>query len=273
VTNVPAGQLGTEARTAGRRARHSTWVDRLARFGLVAKAASYALVAVLALALAFGAGGKATSREGALATIADETWGRVVLLALAAGFACYGVWRLLQGLFDEQDEGAKGLAKRAGYLARAALYAVLTFATLKLATGSGGGGSESQTGEARKATAQVLDWPAGRWLVAGAGAALVGAGLYNGYRGLTQKFEEKWRTGSMSGAERRWGGRIGTAGLLAAFLVKAAVEYDPQEAIGLDGALRTLAAQAYGAWLLGLVALGLLAYALHCLFEARYRDV
>jgi hypothetical protein len=278
--NARVEEIGSKAAAAGERARHSTWVDRLARFGLVAKAASYALVAVLALGLAFGAGGKATSREGALATLAGETWGAVVLIALAAGFAAYGLWRLLQAVFDDEDDGAKGLAKRAGYLGRAAIYAVLTYGTLKIAIEGRGGGS--QTEEARRTTADALDWPAGRWLVAGVGVGILAAAAYNGYRAVTQKFEEKWTAGSMSQAERTWGARIGTVGhfarmvvfgLIGAFVLKAAVEYDPQEAIGLDGALQKLLGQPYGPVLLGVVAAGLLAYAVFCLVEARYRDV
>jgi hypothetical protein len=280
MANARAEKLGGQAAAAGERARHSTWVDRLARFGLVAKAASYALVAALALGLAFGAGGKATSREGALATLAGETWGAVVLVALAAGFAAYGLWRLLQALFDADDDGAKGLAKRAGYLGRAILYAGLTYATLKIAIDGRGGGS--QTEEARRTTADAFGWPAGRWLVAGVGIGILAAAAYNGYRAVTQKFEEKWTARSMSRAERTWGARIGTVGhfarmvvfgLIGAFVLKAAVEYDPQEAIGLDGALRKLLDQAYGPVLLGVVAAGLLAYAVFCLVEARYRDV
>jgi hypothetical protein len=272
--------IGARAQAAGRRARQSTWVDRLARFGLVAKAASYGLVAVLALGLAAGAGGRAADREGALETVAGEPWGVAVLAALALGFAAYALWRLLQGLFDREHDGAVGLAKRAGYLGRAAIYAALTFAVVKLLVGHED--STSQTQDARETARTVFDWPAGRWLVALAGLCLVGAGLFNGFRAVTQNFEEGWRTNRMSQAERRWGARIGTAGLLArmvvfgligGFLVKAAVEHDPSDALGLDGALRTVADQPYGRWLLGLVALGLLAYALYCLVEARFRDV
>jgi hypothetical protein len=62
-------------------------------------------------------------------------------------------------------------------------------------------------------------------------------------------------------------------GLIGWFLVKAAVEYDPKEAIGLDGALQKLVHQSYGAWLLGITAGGLIAYALFCFVEARYREV
>ena len=55
--------------------------------------------------------------------------------------------------------------------------------------------------------------------------------------------------------------------------MKAAIEYDPKEAIGLDGALQKLAAESYGSWLLGLTAAGLMAYGVYCLFDAWYRDV
>jgi hypothetical protein len=282
VGGADAKHAAARVRDVPRRAARSSWVDGIARYGLVAKGISYGLVGVLAAALAVDGGGKATSREGALATLADESWGKLLLVALAIGFAAYGLWRLLQGLFDREDEGSgpKGLAKRAGYLGRAAIYAVLTYVSIRLVTGSGGGGS--QTREARKAAAQVLDWPAGRWLVGGAGLCLIGTGVFNGYRAFTQKFEEKWKTGEMSVSERRWGARIGTAGLLSRlvvfsligiFLLKAAVEYDPQEAIGLDGALQKVVQASYGPWLLGLVAAGLICYGVFCFIEARYRRV
>jgi hypothetical protein len=273
--------VGT-ARRAPRRAAQASWIDGLARYGLVAQGASYALVGVLAAALALGAGGKATSREGALATIADEAWGKVLLSALAVGFAAHALWRLLQALFDREREGsdASGVAKRVGYLGLAVVYGFLAFVSVRLLIDSGG--VESQTSQARKATAHVLDWPGGRWLVGAVGLGLIGAGLFNGYRAFTQDFEEKWRTDEMSRAVRRVGAGLGTAGMLAklvvfgligGFLVKAALEYDPQEAIGLDGALNEIAQASYGPTLLGLVAAGLLCYALFCFFEARYRRV
>ena len=62
-------------------------------------------------------------------------------------------------------------------------------------------------------------------------------------------------------------------GLVGFFLVRAAYQYDPKEAVGLDGALAQLLRQPYGPVLLGLVAAGLLAYGFYCYVEARYRDV
>ncbi|MBA3412064.1 MAG: DUF1206 domain-containing protein [Actinobacteria bacterium] len=279
-TGIP--EAARSAHTASQRAANSTWVDRLARFGLVAKGFSYGLVGVLAGALAVAGAGKATDREGALEVLADEGYGKLLLVALALGFAAYGLWRLIQAIFDRDDEGsgAKGIAKRIGYLGRAILYGGLTYVTLALLDGAGD--KATQTGQTRNATARVFDWPAGRWLVGLAGLILIGVGVFNAYRAFTQKFEDNWKTGEMTEAERRWGPRLSSLGLLARFVVfsliggffvKAAYEYDAQEAIGLDGALRKLAQASYGPVLLGIVAAGLLCYALFCFVEARNRRV
>ncbi len=263
----------------------SGWYAGLARVGLLAKGASYALVGVLAIGVAIGTGGATTSRQGALETLAQETWGKIVLGMLGAGFLAYAVWRFIQAFAEREDEEdekgtAKKWGKRAGYVGRGLIYASLAFTTVKLLIGAGGG--QSQNAKAQQTTATVLDWPAGRWLVGIGGLCLIGAGLWNAYRGFKKKFEDKWRTGEMSEASKKWGGRAGLAGhlaravvfiLIGIFVIKAALDYDPNEAIGLDGALQKLADAAYGPYLLGLTAAGLLCYALYCLVDARYRDV
>ena len=171
----------------------SGWYAWLARGGLVAKGVSFGLVAVLAAAVAARGGGKTTSREGALQTLAQHSWGKVLLVLLALGFAGYAIWRFVQAFAEREQEDAKKWGKRGGYVGRGAIYAGLTFSTVKLLVGSGG--QQSQNQKAQKTTAAVLDWPAGRWIVGIAGVCVVGAGLWNLYRGVTKKFEEKWHTG------------------------------------------------------------------------------
>jgi hypothetical protein len=263
----------------------SGWYAWVARSGLLAKGVSYGLVAVLAIGLALGVGGKSTSRQGALQTLAHHGWGKVLLVLLAVGFAAYALWRFVQAIAERKEGGGekealKKWGNRAGYVGRGLIYAGLTFTTVKLLAGSSG--QQSQNQKAHHTTATILGWPGGRWLVGIAGLCIVGAGLWNLYRGVSRKFEDRWRRGRMSGTERTWGGRVGVAGhvaravvfsMIGIFITKAAVQYNPNDAIGFDGALQKLANGSYGPYLLGLTAAGLLCYGLFCFVDARYRDV
>jgi hypothetical protein len=255
------------------------WYEALARIGLVAKGVSYGLVGVLAIGIAVGVGGQATSREGALKQLAGSSFGSVVLVLLAAGLAAYALWRFVQAYVASEDDEKKLWAKRAAYGGRGLIYAGLAFSALKILAGTGG--NQSQTGKAHKTAGVILSWPGGTWIVGIAGAAIIGVGLWNAYRGVTRKFEDKWMHG-MSATAKTWAGRAGVAGhvaraivftLIGVFAIKAAADYKPQDAVGLDGALQKLAHQSYGPYLLGLTAAGLVAYAIYCFADARYRDV
>jgi hypothetical protein len=62
-------------------------------------------------------------------------------------------------------------------------------------------------------------------------------------------------------------------GLVGIFLIKAAIDFDPNKAVGLDGALAKIVHRSYGSVLLGIVAAGLIAFALYSLSDARYRKI
>lgn len=249
------------------------------RLGLAAKGVSYVLVALVAAQVALGGGGNPEDREGALQAVGDEPFGAVLLGLLAVGFAGYALWRFTQAFLDRDGEGSgmKGVGKRLGSLGKGLLYSALCVICVSILFGSGTGGGDEQ-----QATARVLDLPLGRWLVGAVGAGFLIAAAYNAFRGLTRKFEDDLRTGRLDRSQRRVvtvSGVIGhlartvVFGLVGWFLIKAAWEYDPQEAIGLDGALSKLAAESYGALLLGIAAAGLLAYGFFCFVQARYRQI
>lgn len=265
-----------------RRAGKSPWVERLGRAGLVAKGVLYGVIGILAIKVALGARQEDADKDGALRAIAAQPFGTFLLSVLAAGFAGYALWRLAQGVLDRdsEGEGPKGIAKRAGAIGKAGLYGTLCVLTVTKIVGAGDskGGSSSED----KAAAGVLGLPFGRYLVFAAAAAFVAAALFNGYRAVTAKFKKKLDTAEMNEAEENAAAGIGIVGHLARFVVfgliglflgRAAWQYDPKEAVGLDGALQKLADQAYGGILLGAVAAGVIAYALYCFVQARYRDV
>lgn len=274
------GRPGGAVRQGGRRLKHSQWVERAGRVGHVAKGASYGLIAVLALQVAFGERRQPRDREGVLREVAGGSFGTTVLALLAVGFFAYAFWQFVRTVLDRDDAGSgpKGLAERARHGAVGVIYTVSGIAAVSLAVGSHSGAKGNENAE----TARVLDWPLGRWIVAIVGLGLLAYGLHNLYTATTEKFRKDLREGEMGHALRSWAVRLGVIGhaargvvfaMVGFFLAMAAIEYDPDEAVGIDGALAKLAAESYGTWLLTAVALGLLAYGLFCLVQARYRDV
>jgi hypothetical protein len=269
---VSAGDVGLHARRAAR----SRWVGYLGRAGLAAQGAAFGLIGGLAVALALGAGGKATDPQGAFETLARTSWSKTLLVLVAAGLACYSVWRFAQALFDRGGMGsdAGGLGRRAIQLGQGLVYALLTFSAVRVLLGS-----QPQSGGAQRTAGGVLGWPGGRFLVGAAALGFfVGAGV-TGYWALSGRFMESLETGRMSRPQERLARVLGTAGLLALavvaaiigwFLLRAAVEYDPQDAVGIGGALARLAEAGYGKLLLGIVAAGLVVFAAFDAIQARF---
>ena len=264
------------------RAAGSTWLERLARAGLVARGLLYIVVAILAVQVALGDGKARADKQGALQTVVRQPLGRVLVLLLAVGFAGYALWRFVEAAVGPQDEDdpRKAAFKRIGYAARGGLYTFFFASAVKLFLWSNRPAAD-QNAEVDM-TARVLNWPGGTWLVQGVGAAVVGAGLYIGWRGLSGKFRKRLKSLEMDRAERRWVRGVGTVGMVArmlialmigAFLIAAARQHDPGQAVGIDGALKRLADGPYGPVLLMVVAFGLAAYGIYSFAEARFRRV
>ena len=264
---------------AGEKVGQSKGFEFLARTGFVARGVIYGVIGILAVKLAVGAGGKTTNQNGALQTIAHQPFGKVLLILVAVGLAGYALWRLLRALLGHGPEGSDSGFDRLAAFASGVAYALICAVAVRILLGSGGG---SSSGNANKATAGVFGWPAGTWIVGIAGAVFIGVAIYQGYRGISHDFLDDSKTEEMSPRVRRWIKWIGTFGhvarmvvfgLVGIFLIKAAIDYNPDKAVGLDGALAKLAHHSYGPVLLGLVATGLLAFALYSLSDARYRRI
>ena len=233
---------------------------------------------LLALKLALGdAGGSTTSQQGALREIAQQPFGEWLLIATAVGLAGYATWRLLRAAIGHGPEAEDSTIDRIGGAVSGVGYALLCVTAVDILIGS-----QSSSGGTTQTTGGVLGWTGGVWIVGIAGAIVIGEGLYQGYQGITKKFLEKSKTEQMSARVRRAFTRVGIFGHLARmvvfvligyFLVKTAIDYDPEEAITLDGALGKLAHASYGPILLGVVAAGLISFGLYSFADARYRKL
>lgn len=258
-------------------AKDSPWMSRLARLGLVTRGFLHVLVGWLAFRLAQGDVGRRADQQGAMATLVRQPLGRFLVLGLAVGFLAYAGWRFVEAALDPEDKGA---VKRVGCALRGTVYIFLFGSAMRMVVG----GAKSAEGGSKTSdvTATVLGWPGGRFLVVAAGLVLLGQGVWNGYRGVTQKFEKDLKKFEMSEAQRTWTGRIGSFGHLARmvayfvvsfFLIRAAIRVEPDKGVGLDASLHELGGRSYGPWVLMLVGLGLAAFGLYQFVLARYREI
>lgn len=261
---------------AARQASRSDAMEWGARLGLAARAGIYLLMGALALALALGRSSSETDQRGALTAVAQHTGGKVLLLLLALGFAGYALWRFSQVAFGVPVDG-NGAGPRLTSLVRGLVYGSFGVTALTIALGSGGAGS--QASQQQGITATVMSHTGGRYLVGATGLVVAAVGARMVYQGATRAFEKYLRMSQMSPSTRSVVGRLGMVGTVArgvvvglagVLVIDAAVTFRPEKARGLDGALRTLAAQPYGQGLLALAALGLLAFGVYGFAEARW---
>jgi hypothetical protein len=268
------------------RGAHPESVDRsplyrgLIRIGFISRGVTYAVIGGLTLALALGAGTDhaAPNQQGALSLIARSALGRIALVVIAAGLLAYALWKLAQGIFHRSPEGAasRDPKDRVINVVGGLTYVGFFLIALRVLTGTAGNSSRAS----RHAAAGVLGWPGGPVLVAAAGVLLIAISAVQTYQAIGGQFMKDSKTDEMGPEERRLFatlGRIGLTGralvfgLVGYFLFRAALDYDPRNAVGVDGALTALQHEPYGSWLVGLVAIGLLIFAAFSLFEARYR--
>jgi uncharacterized protein DUF1206 len=272
-------QAGRDAKSAGHRAANSSALRWLARAGLAARGVLYVLVGWIAVQVAFGNSSQQADRTGALQQVSSTPVGGVLLWLLVVGFFGMALWRLSEAVFGAPGtDDARKAGKRLAAAGRAVVYAVIAVNVLKFATGTGG--AQSSDKQSVDFTATLMKHPGGQVLVVVIGLALIGGGVYLAYSAWKEKFRKDLEFGPTAARISRvvvWLGKFGgmargavfvTAGI---FLVVAAVQDNPQQAKGVDSALRTLASTPLGPWLLVLVAIGLIMFGLFSGCQAKWQ--
>jgi uncharacterized membrane protein len=268
---------GRNVKYAGRRAANSPAMRFLARAGLAARGAMYVLIGWIAVLVAFGKTSQQADRTGALHTVAATPVGGVVLWMLVVGFVGMALWRLSEACYGSPGQVGRKTSARLAALLRAVFYGLVAYGILKYALGAGG--PQSSDTQSVDLTATAMRHPGGKLLVIVIGLAFIGGGAYLAYKAWRKEFLRDMALGQLRARTRRiveWLGEFGgiargivfaTAGV---FLVVAAVEAQPQQAKGVDSALRALAATPLGPWLLVLVAAGLIMFGIFSCCEAKW---
>jgi hypothetical protein len=255
------------------------WVQKAGRLGWVAKGVVYVLMGMLALPIAGlgGAQGEA-SQDGAIAEIAGNPFGGVLLVAIALGLTLYAIWSLVSATLPG-DNDAETWAKRAGFVLSGLVYLARAWTSRSFALAGGGSGDQSAV---EKLSQSLLESTAGRWLLGIAGGVALGVAAYMAETAYAKKFLQRL---DLSGAGRwersatsklgsiGWFGRAITVALIAFFVISAAWTADPDNAKGLDGALHEVSDNWWGSALVVVTAVGLLAYGCFAAFTARRRQL
>ena len=254
------------------------WVETLARVGYLAKALLYITIGLVAAQAAFGPG-KTTDTQGALRLVHGMTFGRIILLIMAGGLVGYAVWRVVEAIVDPDGRGLgpKGVALRAGSAGRGLLHGALAITALRLAYGDR---SASNHDQAREWTAVAFGLPGGELLVWIAAASVAGYGIYQLYRSYAPKLGRQLDLSQLREPARSWVvgvSRFGIAArgvvfcLIGFFLARAASRHDAGQVGGVRESLGMVAS--FGRWPFVVVALGLVAYGVYELVNARYRRI
>lgn len=256
------------------------WVENMARAGYAAKGSVYILVGILAFVAAVGLGGSIAGPKEALEVLRSKTFGKTLVLVIALGLACYAMWRWVQSILDADNRGKKpkGLAMRGAYAVSGLIHIALAWAVFKMAMGRSEGGDNSEAG----LTAKLMAQPFGIWLVGIVGLIIGGIAVFHIARGWKGSFKKRLDFSKVNQKFCDILCRTCQFGLIARgitfliiswFFIRAAKNYNPQEAGGLSDALHKVASQPYGPWLLAVMGLGLVAYGIHALVEARFRRI
>ena len=268
--------IKAEVKKAGKKAEFSPLMEALTRIGYGTRGLIYIIMGLLAVQVALGKGGALASPLGAIAKIGKQPGGMVLLWVVLLGLISYSLWGVVRAVFDPLHKGndMKGLIARAGFLVSAFGYAILILPTYGYITGKSLASSGSQS---QKMITTIMAMPWGRWAIGIIGLAALAAGLYQIYLGFKAGFDRQFETYALTPEQVKLAtdvGRFGTAArgvvltLVGGLIVLAAYRANPSQPIGMDAALATLLHQPYGIWLLGIVAVGLIAFGCYSMLSA-----
>lgn len=264
-------RAGKETRKVASRAGNSQTLTMIARIGFAANGLIHVLMGYLALQIAFRHGGE-SDQSGAFAQLMKLPGGVIVLWVTVVGLAALSLWFLLQAGLGIGSSSKKRWTRSLSSLGNAIAYIAVgsTALSFALRRPSDSATSTSQT------SANILSFPGGQFLLIAIGLATVGIGCYFIYKGARQKFRNDIRI--PSGSAKKVVVAVAITGHIAKgiailtlgiLFIVAAVKVDPENATGLDGALKALTALPFGEAVLAVVGVGLIAYGLYSFARAR----
>ncbi len=254
----------------------------LARIGFAAKGTVYGIMGGLILLAAFNIGQNKPGLPQVMDFLDNHPLGRVLLVAMTLGLVSYGVWKIIEGIKDLENNGsdAKTIILRVvfviiglAFLGLAALGALRAAGSDFFDTTQAGADEAKQFAFLATNTGLILLG------VAGAVTGLIGVFLF--VKAYKAKFTDSFDTRSMSDYKRRklikGTAKVGMSArafiflIMGFFLLRASITADPDEIKTAGEVFTFIEDSPFGIYLLALMGIGLLAYASYMYLLSKYR--
>ena len=258
------------------RATDSDAFEYAARGGFAISGVLHLLIAFIVMRLAFGSGGNA-DQSGALATLARQTGGTLILWVAAIGLFALALWRVAEAIVGSKPGEGSGANqdetpawKRAKSLGLAIVNFAIALSAARFAMGSGQQSTQQNSGM----SAQLMQSGWGKALLIAVALGLIGVGGYHVYKGASKKFLKDLRVSGGTGITAVGVGGYVAKGLVLAgaglLVIVATLQADPSKASGIDAAVKTLGQAPFGKVLLIVAALGIAAFGAYSFVRARF---
>jgi hypothetical protein len=258
------------------RATDNDAFEYTARAGFAVSGVLHLLVAYIIARIAFGSGEEA-DQSGALAALARQTGGALILWVVAVGLAALGLWRIAEAIVGAKPGEGSGpykddtpAWKRAKSVGLAIVNFAIAFSAARFAIGSGKQSTQQNAG----LSAQMMQSGWGKAILILLGLGLIAVGGYHVYKGVSKKFFKDLRVSGGTGITAVGISGYAAKGVVLAgtgvLVIIAALQADPSKATGLDAAVKTLGHAPFGQFLLVAAAVGLAAFGAYSFVRSRY---
>lgn len=258
-------------------------VEKMARTGYVAKGVVYTIVGILTFLAAFNLGGQKAGQVQVLEFLEKQTFGNILLILLSIGLISYSAWRFTQAVSDPEGIGKdkKAIGQRVAFFISGISYLGLAVIGIMQVIKTGGSsGSGNSPGEEEKTA--FLASETGLTVLGIAGIIIMGRGIYQFLRIYKNNFNKKFKTEAFRDEKRRKiienAAYMGLTSrgvlflIVGYFALQAALDSDPSQTKNTAEVFSFIEQKAYGPWLLGIVAAGLIGYGIYTFMMAKYRQ-
>lgn len=255
-------------------------IEKIARTGFIAKGAVYGIAGVLTFLAAFNMGGDNTGKLQVLKFLDKQPFGNALLILMGLGLICYSVWRFIESFSDPEGIGRddKGKAKRVAYFFSGLIYLGLGIIAILRVFGSSSSGPSGNTAS----QSSFLASETGLILLGIAGVAIIISGIFQFKKVRKKTYLRHFGREALGDEEKRETiKKSATFGLcsrgvlfliIGYFALRAALSSNPSQIKTTEDAFAFIRENPYGSWLMGIVAAGLIGYAIFMLMTARYRS-